>query len=192
MNIGIKPTGAWDYNTNSHDESRYLDIPLANWIVNFLKEHNITNLFDFGCSTGYYLKYISEKTTNINLIGVEPSIQERNDKFFENILSYDLALPFSLEQRGSVLCLEVLEHIPPQFESNAIDNVVNHCDKYLLMSWATPGQGGYGHFNEKSFDDVLILFKSRGFNLMEEETKEARSVSTLYWLQNNFSVFQRV
>ena len=191
-NILVKNTGAWDYNTTPHDESHHLDIPLANWIVNFLKERKINNLFDFGCSSGYYLKHISDNINDMKLIGVEPNISERNDNLFDNILSYDLALPFNLGQKGSVLCLEVLEHIPPQFESGAIDNIENHCDEYLLMSWAVTGQGGYGHFNEKSFVDVIALFESRGFQLMQEETKEARSVATLGWLINNFSVFRKI
>lgn len=192
MDILIKNTGAWDYNNNPHDESVHFDIPLVKWIVNFLKDRKINNLFDFGCSSGYYLKYISDNIDGINLIGVEPNISDRNNNLFENILSHDLAIPFILGQKGSILCLEVLEHIPQQFESIAIDNIENHCDEYLLMSWAIPGQGGYGHFNEKSFVDVLALFESRGFQLMEEETKEARSVARLPWLINNFTVFRKV
>lgn len=192
MDILVKSTGAWDYNTNTHDESIHFDIPLANWIVNFIKDKKINNLFDFGCSSGYYLKHISDNIGGMNLIGVEPNISDRKDNLFDNILSHDLAMPFILGQKGSVLCLEVLEHIPPQFESIAIDNIENHCDEYLLMSWAFPGQGGYGHFNEKSFVDVLALFESRGFQLMEEETQEARSVARLPWFIKNFAVFRKV
>jgi hypothetical protein len=191
MYINIKETGAWDYNNNSHDESHYLDKPLADWIVNFIKLNNIKTLFDFGCSSGYYLKYISDNTESMNLIGVEPNILERKDNHFENIVSHDLAMPFSLGQKGSLICLEVLEHIPAEFESNAIDNVENHCDDYLFMSWAVPGQGGHGHFNEKSFEDVVALFNSRGFEFMPEETREARSLATLPWLRNNFSLFRK-
>ena len=192
MNVEIISTGAWNYNKEFHDESRYLDVPLADWIVKFLIENKIDSLFDFGCSTGYYLKHISENTTEMNLIGVEPCVTEREDNLFDNILPKDLAVRFDLMQKGSILCLEVLEHIPAQFESVAIDNIENHCDGYLLMSWAVPNQGGYGHFNEKEFADVLRLFESRGFRLMEKETQDARNTATLPWLKNNFSVFKKI
>jgi hypothetical protein len=192
MNIEIKSTGAWDYNNNAHDESVHFDRPLVDWIIDFLKEQKIENLFDFGCSSGYYLKYISENTQDMNLIGVEPNISERSNNFFDNIVSHDLTSPFNLGQKGSLMCLEVLEHIPQEFESIALDNIETHCIEYLFMSWAVPGQGGYGHYNEKHFVDVLDLFEIRGFRFMEEETKEGRSVATLPWLRNNFSVFRKI
>lgn len=191
MNIEIKSTGAWNYNDNSHDESHYFDRELTQWIVDFLKKNNVKSLFDFGCSSGYYLRYISDNTQDMNLIGVEPNISERNN-YFDNIVSYDLAMPFSLGQKGSVMCLEVLEHIPQEFESSALDNIENHCDEYLFMSWAVPGQGGYGHFNEKHFVDVLPLFEARGFQLMVEETNEAKSVAVIPWLKSNFAIFKKI
>lgn len=192
MGVPVRMTGAWEYNNSTFDEVSNFDSQLADWIVEFLKEHNITNLFDFGCSTGYYLKHISDRVKDMNLIGVEPGVSDRNDIHFDNILSYDLALPFSLGQKGTIICLEVLEHIPPQYESNAIDNIVNHCSDYLLMSWATPGQGGYGHFNEKSFEDVISLFKSKGFELLGKETKLGKEACSVWWLRNNFAVFKKI
>lgn len=186
--INILNTGAWDYNTNSHEEAGYFDPSLTNWLLSFLTEKGVKNLFDFGCSTGYYLQYLSEKSDGLNLLGVEPNVSLRENRF-HNILQYDLAKPFNLNQTGTILCLEVLEHIPPAFESIVIDNIVNHCDKYLIISWAVPGQGGYGHFNEKSFDDVQKLFKNRGFSLMSEETRIARDNAQIPWLKNNVAVF---
>jgi hypothetical protein len=189
--IEIKKTGAWDYNNNAHDESRYFDRDLTQWIVDFIKKNKVRSLFDFGCSSGYYLRYISENTQNMNLIGVEPYISERNN-YFDNIASYDLAMPFFLGKKGSVMCLEVLEHIPQEFESSALDNIENHCDEYLFMSWAVPGQGGHGHFNEKHFVDVIAIFEDRGFQLMVEETNEAKSVAVIPWLKSNFAIFKKI
>jgi hypothetical protein len=226
----IFETGAWDYDNHNRgnrpdvpdayfDESHFLDLNLARWISNFHIKNNIRNLFDFGCSTGYYLEYISlhskmelflakvEKQycerfgghptrqhmpyNELNLIGVEPYVAKRPDNHFKNILPYDLTKEFDLGQRGSVLCTEVLEHIPPQFESIAVDNLVRHCDQYLFTSWAVVGQGGHGHFNEKNPDDVLKLFAEKGFILMENLTREARSVCHFDHLKNGFLVFRR-
>jgi hypothetical protein len=61
-----------------------------------------------------------------------------------------------------------------------------------MISWATVGQGGHGHFNEKDPADVLKLFQDRGFRFMVEETRQARSVCQFDHLQKNFSVFCRV
>lgn len=186
--ITILETGAWDYNTNNHEEAGYFDSSLAEWILSFISKNEVKNLFDFGCSTGYYLKYMSENSDNLNLLGIEPNVSLRENRF-DHILPYDLAKHFDLNQTGSIICLEVLEHIPKAFESIVIDNIVKHCDKYLIISWAVPGQGGYGHFNEKSFEDVKELFSGRGFRLMSEETASARNSAVIPWLKNNVSVF---
>jgi len=190
MSIEILETGAWNYNTTSHDEITHFDSKLADHIVNFIKENNIKSLFDFGCSTGYYLKHISERLTDIRLTGVEPSVNERKDLHFENILDLDLAHSFSIGHKGLVMCLEVLEHIPAEFETVVIDNIKNHCDGYLILSWATPGQGGYGHFNEKNTSDVIDLFNNNGFIFLEEETVSFRNSTEIGWLKNNLLVFK--
>lgn len=192
MNIKILETGAWDYNNDSHDEVGNFDQKLADYLTSFIKTHNIKNVFDFGCSTGYYLKYISERTSDIKLTGVEPNVNKREDNHFENILNYDLAKSFDIGNKGSIICLEVLEHIPSQFESVVIENIKKHCDGYLFMSWATPGQGGYGHYNERSFDYVYDLFTENGFEFMEEETKICRDSAYIGWLKNNCCIFKKI
>lgn len=191
MNIKILETGAWDYNNDSHDEVGNFDPKLADYLASFIKTNNIKNVFDFGCSTGYYLKYISERTSDdVKLTGVEPNVNKREDNHFENILNYDLAKSFDIGNKGSIICLEVLEHIPAQFEPVVIENIKKHCDGYLFMSWATPGQGGYGHYNERSFDYVYKLFTENGFEFMEEETKICRDAAHIGWLKNNSCVFR--
>ena len=52
------------------------------------------------------------------------------------------------------MCLEVLEHIPGEHESIVLDNVVRPALEGVVLSWATPGQGGYFHVNEKSAKSV--------------------------------------
>lgn len=190
MNIKIFQTGAWDYNTNPHDEIGNYDSKLADSIISFIKSKDIKLVFDFGCSTGYYLKHLSEQLPDVKLIGVEPSVSNRIDRHFENILDFDLAEPFIIGHSGTIICLEVLEHIPAQFESIVINNIKNHCDGYLIMSWARPGQGGYGHFNEKSQNDVMDLFIKEGFTFLENETLACRNDAVVGWLKNNLLIFK--
>jgi hypothetical protein len=190
MLIPITQTGAWQYNGSEYHESHHLDSPIADWIGEFLRKKQITTLFDFGCATGHYLKRLSETSPNLDLLGVEPACEDRMDLLFDKILQHDLAKPFDLGRKGSILCLEVLEHIPPQYESIAVENIVKHCDSYLFVSWARPGQGGHGHFNEKSWDDVRTMFESHGFQFLQTETLQARGLSAIDWIRNNFGVFR--
>jgi hypothetical protein len=51
----------------------------------------------------------------------------------------------------------VAEHIPPEYESIFIENLISCNRKGIILSWAIPGQGGHGHFNEKPNDYVIDL-----------------------------------
>lgn len=191
--IGIKilDNGSWNWNDSDEDHSQNLDVGLMNYLLEFLKDTGQKVIMDFGCATGYFLEYISNRTVGIELIGVEPHASKKTHRHFDNILDYNLGVPFELNKRGTVMCIEVLEHIPAEFESAAVDNVTRHCEKYLFISWAYRGQGGWGHFNEKDMAEVISIFNKKGFMLLEKETHEARNASTVSWIKKNFAIFQR-
>lgn len=186
----ILESGAWNYNEGKLDESQYLDKPLINSIINFLNEEHI--LFDFGCGTGYYLKYINSLFPDKELIGIEPSVLKSSQKKFNNIIELDLSKPFNLNKKGNILCLEVLEHIPLKYESVAIDNIINHCNNYLFLSWAKRGQGGLGHINEKNENEVINIFSQRGFLFLGADSIKSRLQAEIGWIRNNFCIFKKM
>jgi len=188
----ITESGAWNYNDSNHDESRFFDQNLIDLILLFLNDKSTKSILDFGCSTGYYLSYIKSKKKNYNLLGVEPHILNRSDLHFPNIVEYDLAKPFDLDMKGEIICLEVLEHINPLYEEQSIQNLITHCNKYLFISWACIGQGGWGHINEKNLNDVINLFTKRGFSYLERESTEIREMATLAWFKTNFCIFEKI
>ena len=49
----------------------------------------------------------------------------------------------------AVLSLEVGEHIPEDYEDIYLENLDRHADKIIILSWAVPEQGGFGHVNER-------------------------------------------
>lgn len=187
--IEIKDTGAWNYNESTYNENHYLDTGAADYLVElFGKDYT---LFDFGCGAGYYLKYIQDKGENVNIFGVEPYVTSHADLKIVNIVSKDLTEDFDLDKRGNLLCLEVLEHIPADLESKAIDNIARHCDNYLVISWAHIGQNGHGHINCKAREDVIALFESRGYSFLDKESTEIRKAARIGWLKTNLCVFKK-
>jgi hypothetical protein len=192
MSIDISNTGAWNWNSSEEDHSANLDVGFINYAIGLLVSNNTKLIMDFGCATGYYLRYLYDHTFDIELIGIEAHASQNKHLHFPNIIDVDLTTPFLIQgRRGSVICLEVMEHIPPQLESIVIDNIVRHCDGYLFMSWAPVGQGGHGHLNEKKVEDVIKLFTERGFDLLLPESNAGRMVSSITWLKNNLLVFKK-
>ena len=87
--------------------------------------------------------------------------------------------------------LEVGEHLPKKYEETFFENLAKTSKEGIILSWAIPGQGGDGHFNEQPNAYVKEKMTNLGFtnNLKLEEA--FRSASTLTWFQNTIMVFER-
>jgi hypothetical protein len=181
--INISKSGAWYYN-NPHDYvDNQVDKNFIDSIFYFIKEEKI--LMDFGCGEGIYLKYISTLIKDIELIGIEPYVT--NEKY---VFNYDLTQPFDLKKKGNILCIEVLEHIPPSLENFVINNIIQHCNNYLFLSWASPKQGGHGHINEKNKDLVIKLFENKGFKYLKEDSENSSRKAKDTCIKNNLCIFK--
>jgi hypothetical protein len=167
----INKTGFWD---STQAENHHIHSPnVSRWICNFFSYNKEKLIYDLGCGTGDYLNDLSNYDFK-NLIGVEgdPIIKHKH----LNIIKGDLTNKLNINQKGNVISLEVGEHIPKEFQSTFIENLISLCDDFLIFSWAIRGQGGYGHVNELNNDEILPLFLKESFALLEKETNEIRSV----------------
>ena len=148
-------------------------------------------VFDFGCGVGFYADYFHhnglsvrafEGTPDIGKIALFPSIEQR-----------DLSQPFNLEEKADILCLEVGEHIPPEFEAIFFENLFTHADQKIVLSWAVPGQGGHGHFNEKPNSYVIDKMAANGFKYKYGESVLLRQeIGNCRWFKDTIMVFERV
>lgn len=121
-------------------------------------------VIDFGCGKGLYLQYL--QNFNYEVLGID-GINADNLSFVEEI---DLSKEVNLDKRGNVISLEVGEHIPENYESNFINNLVSHCDNNLLLSWAVIGQQGIGHINCKNNDYIISKITDQGFTYNHDTT----------------------
>jgi len=168
---------------------------LANALVNILPRKY--PVYDFGCGKGSYLKVL--KQNNFVCKGFEgtPDIDQIAD--FSPIFQADLSKPFDTEisletiHRGSVVCLEVAEHIHESFESVFLDNITRPAKKYLILSWAVPGQGGCGHVNERPDEYVIPMLMNLGFkyNYLMSEALRKIAGAELWWFNRSIYVFTR-
>lgn len=160
---------------------------LALWLSSYLDPEQ--HVIDFGCGNGFYLKCLSD--VGFNCTGVEG--MKLNNFLFKNICIHDLTKPIHLAAKGSVLCLEVLEHIPAQYESVLIDSIVNHCTKDLILSWAEKNQPGVGHINTVDQEYAIKRIVERGFRFLPETTKDARANidDQTDWFRRTLLVFRK-
>lgn len=179
-------TGYWnsEESLTNHDFS----YNLAKLIGEYLPKDE--TLFDFGCGPGVYLRYLHDIGFE-NLLGLEGEPVEY--RHFDTILKQDLAIPFNLEQWGNVLCLEVGEHIPYEYMDIFLDNITEHCNNKLILSWAIPSQGGFGHVNCLHNIEVIQEVEKRGFKLLVEDSIHARNIveDRLSYFRNTILIFEK-
>jgi hypothetical protein len=184
----ITETGVWTGDSKVIADHHACDMGLANWLAGYLDPER--QVYDFGCGLGTYLCVLRQAGFKF-LIGYDGEVNPRRD--FGTVFQQDLTQPFNVKP-GDVICLEVAEHIPARFEGVFLDNVCGAVDLggKLVLSWATRGQGGHGHVNERDNAEVIQRLDGRGFDYLEADSFAARrAVSALDWFRHSTMCFRR-
>lgn len=142
-------------------------------------KYRLRSVIDVGCGTGRNLKWFRDyrKSPALGIEGdpeairqsILPEITVQHDYTkgpYVPKITYDLGL-----------CTEFVEHVEQQYEDNWFASL-KRC-KYVLISHALPGQGGYHHVNEQTTDYWLERFKYNNFVNIEEETEKLRETNKL-------------
>jgi len=184
----IDRTGYWakEWAVKHHLHSE----KLSKWICNFLRDYKNETTYDFGCGMGSYLNDLYNEGHH-NIFGIEMEPPKTDFPF--TMLSKNLTESFIIGDKGNVISLEVGEHIPKEFQNIYLDNIINHCKKNLIISWALRGQGGYGHVNELNNDEIIPIIESKGFKYKEEESLDARKdIEDQYaYFRNSILIFEK-
>ena len=185
VNKFVDNTGYWK---SEISEVHECSLELAKWISEFLPKDKL--IHDFGCGNGNYLKYLKDNYFE-KLIGYEGEIP--NSKVFDNIIQQNLTDEFKVE-KGNVICLEVGEHIPKEYQDVFLNNICNACNDKLILSWAIRGQTGLLHVNCLNYDEVKPLIEMRGFKLLEKESLNSRACINFScdWFKNTLYIFQKI
>lgn len=178
-------TGVWK---RSNLEGHQFDISLCDAISTVLKNHVVNSCYDFGCGHGTYTRFLKSIDFDCEGFDGNPFTKELT-RGLCNVL--DLSKRCELEPKDCVITLEVGEHIPKKYEEIFIDNVNRSSKRMIILSWAVPGQGGEGHFNEQPNEYIRSIFSSLGYSNLQEEEKFLRERSQLPWFKNTIMVFKK-
>lgn len=146
---------------------------------------------DFGCGLGYTCKSLED--SDFDVIGFEGTPDLGDLGVFTPIHQQDLTIPFFLPESRNIICLEVGEHIPIEYEDAVYDNITNNAKWRVILSWAIPNQGGTGHYNEQPNYYVIAQMQARGFKINHDLTRSLRSVTPdeTWWFRESIMVFDR-
>jgi len=200
--LKINPRGFWE---NDTEEGHGIDPNLAQGLIefftreyfNFMLDYDNSSVYiaDVGCGTGYYTKKLTNRS-ELFCKGYDgnpntPQIAGDNFKVFD--FTQDAK---SLGIYDWVLCLEVGEHIPEEYEQIFLDNLAYLADYGIVLSWSIPGFGGDGHVNPKSNQYIIHEMKERGFKYSKKDTKELRNSASEYpsigwWFRETLMCFRR-
>lgn len=168
-------TGVWLKRTEHQH-----DIGLKQCLVDEFSENE--TFYDFGCGDAAYARALIDNGHSVACYDGNPATPKITDGLGEVL---DLTSDFDFGPRDWVICLEVGEHIPKEYESKLLDNITKHASKGVIMSWAVPGQKGTGHVNLQPNDYVIDQMRDRGFHNLPQLQQKLRSSILTYeeWLK---------
>lgn len=210
---GILTTGAWclypDMARPSHistvtsiPEGKY---PIAKHHVRadegiaralFLLFQNLTVL-DMGAGIGQYgIRFAElaalEGSGLKSYAGYDGAINV--EEYTHNYITWaDFSLPFRHSTETDwTLCLEVGEHVAPEYENILIESIVASSKRCgIILSWGIPKQDGHGHVNLKTNNEIIQIFTAKGFIYDAEFSMNVRSNVTYSWFKNTFMRFNK-
>lgn len=167
---------------------------LAKIIGRYLPKNK--SVYDFGCGPGKYAGYFHDIGFP-SVVGVEGSeLDFENGPWYEvRDLTDDWSeLPPLPGDRSSAICLEVLEHVNEDGLDQAIKNITDYANDYLILSWAVPGQAGFGHISCRSNLWVIDRFEREGYKLLPIDSEALREVIEGHcdWFKNTLLVFKKL
>jgi SAM-dependent methyltransferase len=185
----ISQTGFWNFEGQKFDQEHVYDAKLSDALVSIAKKKQITKSYDFGCGPGNYVR-------NFRKNGIEAFGYDGNPvtSKLEWCSVQDLTSDFQLEPVDFLLCLEVCEHVPKEYEEALMKTINRHVNPggMLILSWAVVGQGGLGHVNCQNNDYVIQKFTEMGYTHNVDYSQFLRnSVSNAYWFKNTTLVFNK-
>lgn len=191
-NIEIGSNGAW-----CHDsfKGHVYDNGIAQGILWLVRTAGIRTAIDFGCGPGWYTRLLLYNGVEIQGYDGNPNVETMSSYFFSNgfYCQYvDLEDELEAEEPVElVMSLEVGEHIPKAKEQVFLDNLARNSSRYILLSWAVPGQNGEGHVNWRPNDYIISNMSRRGFNYSAVVSNHLRSLALNSRFRNSVMFFEK-
>jgi hypothetical protein len=132
----------------------------------------INSVLDLGSGMGYASQYFNNK--GMKVLAVDGMIENCQKAIYPTI-HLDLTKNKVVAKVDLVHCQEVVEHIEEKFIDNLLSSMT--CGKFILMTNALPGQGGYHHVNEQPTEYWINKLKKYNCEVLVEDSKRIRKMA---------------
>lgn len=186
------------YNSQYYQDLEFSSTWSSDVIAQSLHEDlNVRSVVDVGCGTGALLEAFQK--LKVEVFGLEYSAAGLEACAEKGIAAerFDIrcgTLPKTLRHLDLLVSFEVAEHLPARYADTYV-KVLTQGPSLVVMSAATPGQGGTDHVNEQLHEYWIKRMQQRGFRLRDDLTQRWRSQwqeTTALWYHQNVMLFQRL
>ncbi len=134
-----------------------------------IAKYAVRSVVDIGCGYGCSTKYFLDKgLTVVGVEGFRPALDD-NECPRQYLIEHDYTLgPLQVPQVDLAWAAEFVEHVEARFRDNFL--ITFACARYVCLTHAVPGQGGYHHVNEQPTEYWLGELARYGFEHLPSET----------------------
>jgi hypothetical protein len=137
--------------------------------------HGRESILDMGAGHGRYVKALRELGYDIKGIDGTPGIEVLSEGLVQEVdLAGGLRIDY-VECADWGLCIDVGEHIQPDWEDVFFNNICRMIRSKIIISWGPPGCRGSGHVNCKTLVYVASEMARRKWFVNENLTVQPTS-----------------
>jgi cyclopropane fatty-acyl-phospholipid synthase-like methyltransferase len=151
---------------------------------------------DVGCGTGSLMEALRSRDVNVTGLEFSDAALALCQSRGLSVRKFDIVrgrLPDDLRSLDLAFSFEVAEHLPAR-KANRFLNILSAASDIVVLSAATPGQGGTQHVNEQPHEYWIKKMARRGYMIDLDTTLRWRTEwrdRTANWYHNNVMVFRR-
>ncbi|MEM9251101.1 MAG: methyltransferase domain-containing protein [Planctomycetota bacterium] len=142
---------------------------------------------DFGCGSGSILAALRERGVSVRGFDyAEGALRICREKGLD-VAKFDLEAEATLPVSpvDLVISTEVAEHLPESVADRYVKLLCDASRHVIVMTAATPGQGGTDHVNEQPHAYWIEKFSANGFAHRADQTRETRQRWTELDVESN-------
>lgn len=159
------------------------------------EEFQPQSVIDFGCAIGTYLEPFYKKDVEIKGIDANESAFKHAVVPNEFLEYFDLRNEYKPKQKYDlVISIEVAEHLPKSASDNFVKSLTQSTNKTIVITAASPDQGGKHHINEQPKEYWIDKFKKKDFRFKSEKTEEIKrkiNLQSIDEVKENLLIFEK-